>query len=1095
MRSRGGAFAGIALHEWRYAARRPAFVAAALGLATLGALLSLSGPGSGTDLRNGPYAIAYSAGFLGLVSVFAATLLSAPSLLRDVEHRSAEIVFATPVSKSDYLFGRFAGSFLAVATALALGVAGLAAGGLLLRPDPAAATRLDPVHVLEAYAVLALPGALFSAALLFAVAALARSTAATYAAGVALYVLYWVAAILAGSPIVAGSTPWSEGSARLAALLDPFGLSAFLAETRLWTVAERNARFVPLEGAFLANRLLVLGFSALALAFTFRRFSFRLPAKRTRREEGIPEASATAPAAWRPARVSGPAFFPALVSTARIELGALLRSRPLAALMLLFTAALGIEMSQEFRASELGTARLATSGLLAARSLEPLGLFGALLVLFFGAEVASRERAARVSEVVGATPAPAAAFLLGKLAALAAVLAAAALSAVAVGTGLQVATGFGPPDLLPWFGLAWFGLVPLVLLAVLVLAVHALFPNRAVGLFVTLAAVLFLHRGALGGPDHLLLRWGAFPQAAWSDFSGFGPALPASVWVAAWWALLAALLVLLTAAAWPRSVDTRLLPRLRALPRRLGRGARLGALAFVLLAAAVGGFAFHRANVANRYESAAANAAWKADYERGFKPTGSLPQPAATDLVATLDLEPEARRARMAGRLRLSNLSGAVIPAVSVALRRDVSVHTLALAGRPAKAVDERFAVHRFDLPAPMRPGESLDLSFDLSLVRRGPKGDGEDHDLVANGSYLHGMALVPSIGYRRSRELVDEEERRRHGLPPREEEEPELDVPADAGRLAFDVTVTTPADQLAVAPGVLVSSEVAGGRRRTRFRAGRLVSAFFSVAAARYTVARARHGGTEVEVYHHPDHARNVAGVLEAATAALDHCVSRYGPYPFPQLRFAEVPAASLGAGGFALPGVVYLSEDRAFLIDAEAPGRIDLLTKRVAHEVSHQWWGHQLAPAPGPGATALVETLARHTELRVLSALRGPEAVERVLDRELSQYLVGRTGGDEVPLVEVRHQAYLFYSKGSLAMAALVALAGEEAVDGALHGLLEASRASGRAPTARDLLDALLRATPPEHRPRVEEWWTRTGLPGDPVRRGPAAAQGSSR
>jgi aminopeptidase N len=394
-----------------------------------------------------------------------------------------------------------------------------------------------------------------------------------------------------------------------------------------------------------------------------------------------------------------------------------------------------------------------------------------------------------------------------------------------------------------------------------------------------------------------------------------------------------------------------------------------------------------------------------------------------------------------------------------------------------------------------MRPGASLDLSFDLALARNGPKGDGEDHDLVANGSYLHGMALVPSFGYRRSRELVDEEERRRQGLPPRGEEEAELDVPADAGRMTFDVTVVTPADQLAVAPGVLVSSEAAAGRRRVRFRAERPVTAFFSVAAARYAVARTRHGGIDVEVYHHPGHTRNVARVLEAATAALEHCVSRYGPYPLPQLRIAEVPAASLGAGGFALPGVVYLSEDRGFLIDAEAPGRIDLLAKRVAHEVSHQWWGHQLAPAPGPGAAALVETLARHTELRVLAALRGPEALPPVLDRERDRYLQGRTGGDEVPLAEVRHQAYLFYAKGALAMADLVALAGEDAVDGALRGLLEASRSSGRAPTARDLLDVLLRATPPEHRPRVEEWWTRTGLPEDRVTRGPGGAQGSSR
>ena len=148
------------------------------------------------------------------------------------------------------------------------------------------------------------------------------------------------------------------------------------------------------------------------------------------------------------------------------------------------------------------------------------------------------------------------------------------------------------------------------------------------------------------------------------------------------------------------------------------------------------------------------------------------------------------------------------------------------------------------------------------------------------------------------------------------------------------------------------------------------------------------------------------------------------------------------------------------------------------VAREI-HARGSRQRGPFVALNCAALVETLARHTELRVLAALRGPEALPPVLDRERDRYLQGRAGRDEVPLVEVRDEPYIYYSKGALAMAALVDLSGEEAVDGALRGLLESVRASGRAPTARDLLDALLRATPPERRPLVEEWWTRTGLP----------------
>ncbi len=450
----------------------------------------------------------------------------------------------------------------------------------------------------------------------------------------------------------------------------------------------------------------------------------------------------------------------------------------------------------------------------------------------------------------------------------------------------------------------------------------------------------------------------------------------------------------------------------------------------------------------------------------------------------------------MRGRSRLENRSTEEIPAVWLVVRRDVRAKTLTLAGAAPADVDGRFGTHRFALARPMKPGEALDLAFDLVLERRGPKADGEDYDLLPNGSYVHGLAVLPTVGYRRSFELVDEADRRRAGLPERAEEEPaETDFPAAAGRMTFDVAVTTPADQLPVAPGVLVSSNVANGRRTSRFRAETPVTAFFAVASARYAVDRVRHAGVDVEVYSHPRHRRNIAWILEAATRALDYCVARYGPYPFAQLRLAEVPAAGLGGAGFALPGVVYLSEERGFLIDTAARGRIDLLTKRVAHEVAHQWWGHQLSPAPGPGSTALVESLARHTELRVLAARHGVEALRPVLDRELQRYLSGRTAGDEVPLVDVRHQAYLYYSKGSLAMAALTELAGEDAVDGALRGLFLGTTLAGRAPTSGDLLGHLLRATPAEQRPLVEEWWTRIALHDVRVTSATAARQSDGR
>src|SRR5688500_1019669 len=99
---------GIVGFEWRYATRRITFAATAAVLALLGYVLASTGFGAQDIHVNAPYAIAYGTAFLSLTSVFALTVLVAPALLRDTEHQMAEIVYATAVTKTQYLLGRLA---------------------------------------------------------------------------------------------------------------------------------------------------------------------------------------------------------------------------------------------------------------------------------------------------------------------------------------------------------------------------------------------------------------------------------------------------------------------------------------------------------------------------------------------------------------------------------------------------------------------------------------------------------------------------------------------------------------------------------------------------------------------------------------------------------------------------------------------------------------------------------------------------------------------------------------------------------------------------------------------------------------------------
>lgn len=1058
---------GIVGFEWRYATRRISFALAAALLALMGFALGATGFGSDDIHVNAPYAVAHATGFLSLVSVFALTVLVAPAVLKDTEHHMAEIVYATAVTKTQYLLGRFAGSLLAASTAFAFGMLGLALGAL--RHEPARLGPFDLVHYLWPFVILGLPTLLFVGAFLFAVAALTRSALATYVAGAIVYVLYLVTALLTNSPLLASSGPTTTAEMAFAALVDPFAISAFFEQTHYWTAAERGVLRLGLTGPLLVNRLLWAGAAALIMALTHRLFAFRV-ATPSHHAEDVEDASPVPRSDYRPVAVERVAAWPAILSATRMEIRTLRRSWPFAALLVLWVGSAGIELSENVRSAEFGTALLPTTGLLIGHLGRPLLLFGLLLLVYFTAELVWRERTVGVAEVVDATPASSAVFLVSKAAALSTMVGLLIAVAIVVGVLFQLVHGYRDFEPALYLSLFYFSGLPLVLFAMLALLVQTLSPNRHAGMLLTLVAALFLPLGAPGGPDHPLLRFATGVPVPYSAMNGFSPAAVSFAAFMAYWSALAGLLAFATYGLWRRGTDARLLPRIGAMPRRVGRPARLAALGGGILFTALGGVLYRQTNIVNAYETPEERAAWKAAYERAYGAVERMPQPEIAHIRAEVDLFPEEQRFRVRGRYRLENRTGETLRKVWASVRRDIRSATLTLDGRPPARVDAAFRMLTFDVD--MAPGAQAEFGFDVTLDRRGVTAS-PAHDVVQNGTFVLGPMFQPALGYRRGYQLEDRDERRRHGLgdpttPPHRE--PDLTT--------YELVISTPADQIVVAPGVLRETWEKDGRRFARFVAERPVQPILAFASARYAVERSRHGAVDVEVLHHPAHRGNVGRILEAATRSLDYFGKHFGPYPYPALRIAEIPAYDDRFAGFALPGVFYFTEDRGFLTDTRDERRIDIVTKRTAHEIAHQWWGHQVVPPDGPGASAVVETLARYSELLILKERYGAEALRPVLQVELDRYLSGRTGEAEVPLDRADDEGYLSYAKGALVMMALHDLIGEEGVNGALRSLLAQSASGGRAPTAADLVEALRRATPVEQRHLVDEWLSQVVL-----------------
>jgi hypothetical protein len=502
-----------------------------------------------------------------------------------------------------------------------------------------------------------------------------------------------------------------------------------------------------------------------------------------------------------------------------------------------------------------------------------------------------------------------------------------------------------------------------------------------------------------------------------------------------------------------------------------------------------GGQVFYRTNVLNDYHSTAGAQTRLAAYEKQYKRYGSLPQPKVTGVRVAVDIYPQQRWYAMRGTFRLQNKSGAPIRTILLTLAAGKG-HTYRQLdfnrpGRPVRR-DHGQGVYVYRLENPLGPGDSLRLSFEYAYRPAGFRSrltdngafnwatiDAEDR-ITRNGTFIDRIPIA--VGYQPDRELEDDDVRQRNGLPPRERVASADDAAAlqdnyiapDADYVQFEAVVGTDRRQRAVTTGSLLRTWERGGRRYFHYRAAGPVLHFHAFLSARYRVKRAEWTGpggrpVEITVYYDKAHPYNVDGMIRAAKQSLTYYTEAFGPYQFPELRILEFPRYKSFAQSF--PNTVPFSEGAGFIHDARDADKINPLFYLTAHEIAHQWWGHQVVGGNVQGAQLLSESLAEYAALMVYRRQFGEQRLSQVLRWDLDAYLKGRHAErkKEVPLVRVENQPYIHYRKGSLALYALQDYLGEARLNGALRGFLDETRYQSRPyPGSRQLVAHLRRATP---------------------------------
>ncbi len=1085
--------AGMMRFELRYLTRNLTFAGVAAVIVAMSLVLVRTGFGGPGLNVNSPYSVMESLGLLTLWCLFMQTIFCVSGVLRDDEHGMRELIFSRPIPLSAYVLTRFTGQVLAGLAVMLLAILALMLSPGVIAADP---ERVGPIHVgtyAWALVTLVLPNLILIVALLFAVAAFSRSAIATYVGGVGIFALYMVTAVLVDSPLLASSASPSPDALARAAILDPFGLSAFAEQARYWTPAERNVRLVALEGRYLLNRLLWLGIAAAVLVATYRYAPWTSP-RRAARKRDADQAESPGSSAQVRAALAGPvyvearptrAFGPALAATLRFELRRLFGARPVQLLLLVWLVIAFTEARTQLIQSEYGTRVIATSGLLADEISQQLGLICTICLVWFSAEVVWRDRIARIDGITDATPASSGVFYLARLLTLWAIVIALTTLAIIAAVVVQMTHTHLSIAPLPLLGLFWFVATPACLFAVAAVLLQVLAPNRWVGIVLTLLLAIVVQVDQFAAIEHPMTRFTAAPSVSWSDLDGFGPSALSFAAFTGYWATWALLLGVVSWGAWRRGVESGVLRRVRdgiVNGRVLPRPILLASGAAVAIAATG---LFTQTNIAHAWISTADNIAWRVAYERTYRRLETRPQPVVTAADLSVDFYPERRAARVKGVLTLQNRSETAIDTLWIALRRDVSAPKVRVDGATLVSHDARFGVWCFALLRPLVPQATAALRYEVALERGGVRADGFDRDAAGNGSYLTMVDMMPTLGYRSRNELASPKLRAEYALGAATEELMSPDkadsIAASARRqgqtpswLTLHATVSTSSDQSAIGPGTMIRTWETAGRRHFEYRVDTPMTPAFAFVSGKYARRSMVQNGVTIEMWHHPAHGQNVDQILRVTARTLAMLGTQLSPYRFPVLRIAEIPSG-WRFGGFALTGMLVLTENRGMLMDERAEN-IDLLTRRVAHEVAHQWWGHTVSALNVPGASTITETLAKHSERLVIEAIHGDSALPQLLAFEHDMYLANRARAAalEPTLLESRDDDYVYYRKGALAMHALTDALGAPSVTRALATLVARETGPNGAADTRILRDLLRKeATSAPDSALVDEWF----------------------
>ncbi|GAB3162499.1 ABC transporter permease/M1 family aminopeptidase [Telluribacter humicola] len=1033
----------------------------------MAAVVFIDEPLSGSYFLNAPFIVALVSTltffFLGVLVL---AQIAGRAATRDLESRMHSLLYTTAIPNYIYLGGRFLAAF-ALGSILMLAIpAGVFVAALFPLKHPELVGPLSAATYISTYFLLILPNAFFALAFMFALAVLSKKGILTYLVGV----IFGVVTI----------TSWQiigvqEGNWQLATLTDPLVLSKITELKKVWTANEKNTLLPGTHTDIFTNRFLWFALSFGVLLVTYLNFrTGTISERKSKKKQNLSVPST--PVSFQ---------LPQTVSIPQVQKSFAFPTRFLQAMTVgkesikLITLGWGwVAMACMF-AFVLFTGPMWFSGYydipevpVTGKLLDTLEnvmdhgiwLFIPLLIIFYAGELVWRDRDSRLNEIMGAAPVPVWVSFAGKLGGMVLTLVIMQLLLMVAGMLVQISLGYYnfqiPVYLKVLLGIR---LTDYVLSAVLAFAVHVVLNQKYLAHLVSVMIYLFSLFGPEFGIESRLLLYGSDPGWSYSDLRGLDPFMEPWLYFKSYWGAWALLLAVATVVLWPRGTEQRLQKRFQQGINTNRFPIKAISVFSVLLIVILGWVIFYNTHVLYPKTGFIETLEWKAEYEKKYGKYQNSQQPSVIKTKLLVEIFPKEKAVDFKGTYLVENRTGSEIDTVFLTTAPGVT-NILVSFNKPVKAeiVDEPLAFQMYVLEKPLFPGDSVQLEFHVRYNPQGFPNSGINTSVAKNGTYFDDSWL-PVIGYLNSRQVFNANDRKAQGLEPKSFLESEVETFAQQ-RVAFETIIGTDKGQTAVVPGNLVKSWTKKDRTYFHYTSEIPINNKLAFFSSEYRVHNAQWKADSahvvaISILHHPDHTHNLERMVQGVQASFNYLSGELGKYPHSEIRFTEVPGYNKGM--HAYPTNIFYREGYALLKPEEDPGGIDIVFATVAHEVSHQWWGHQVSPAPIKGAALITESLAWFSAFEIVEQALGQKTFQTFLNLARRDFLSPQER-DADPLLQAS-QTSLIYRKGPLALYALREYIGKEQVRLGLQNFFRKySTLNTARPVPSDLYRELQMVTP---------------------------------